>query len=219
MKIGPSIFRILLRAFGLGLAAVFMWQGMSIAWGDVAIDLPKAQSGNVLEVTVSIAKRPPESRYFCDELVDQNERASCLHQLTFEGRDLELYDDGGLQGCGLERRSADQSGCERSIEKARRFVWEHWKKRKRGYVAVAQASDKAEWVTHLFIEPTPDGSWRVDERTLPMLVEPADPDHYGLDDLIEIKWERATSEDVRFGLTPGAMYLRLSSMTGDSLVL
>lgn len=206
-------------AFGLGLAAVYMWQGLSFAWWGVPVDLPEARSAEILEVTVPLEERPRGPKYLCDEFSDENDRASCLHQIIFEGRDTSLYDDGGLQGCGRERREADPLNCERSMEKARRFVWEHWKKRKRGYAAVADASDRAEWVTHLFIEPNADGSWRVDARTVPMLRDPIDPEHYWLGDLVEIEWNTATADDKRYGLTQGTLYLKLTNITGDSLIL
>lgn len=216
MKHSYSRIRIVLRTFGLGLAAFLMWQGLSLNWWGVRVDLPEARSGNVLEVTVPLEKKPV---YICDEFSDQNDRAACLQQVIFESRDRSLYDDGGQQGCGLEQRKVSPLKCEQSMKQARRFIWDHWKKRKRGYVAIANASDTSEWVTHLFIEPTAEGHWRMDERTIPMLREPDDPEHYRLGDLIEIEWDRATDDDKRDGLAPGTLYLRLSDIAGDSLIL
>ena len=219
MKRGFTKIRVILMAFGLGLAGVYMWQGLYLTWWGVPVDLPTAQSGNVLEVTAPLLEKPRADKYLCDEFADQNDRASCLQRVIFEDRDKSLYDNGGQQGCGLDRQNVAPLDCKRSMEKARRFVWDHWKKRKRGYVAVSQANDKAEWVTHLFIEPTGDGNWRMVERTIPMLREPEDPEHYWLGDLIEIKWYRATNDDKRDGLTPGNLYLELINVTGDSLIL
>ena len=206
-------------AFGLGLATVYMWQGLSFAWWGVPVDLPEARSARVLEVRVPLEERPRGPKYLCDEFTEENDRASCLHQLIFDERDMSVYDDGGRQGCGVERLYVDRSKCERSMEKARRLVWEHWKKRKSGYLAVVRASDNAERVTHLFIEPNPDGGWRVVERTVPMLREPEDPEHYWLGDLVEIKWNRATADDKEYELTPGTLYLSLTNIIGDSLIL
>ena len=216
MKYVYTRFRIMLRAFGLGLAAVCVWQGLSLAWWGVPVDLPEARFANVLDVTVPLAKKLGGSKYLCDEFTDENYRASCLHQAIFQGRDMSLYDNGGraFKGC-----DDYPSYCEKPLEKARRFVWQHWKQRKRGYVIVARVSPEAVWETHLFIEPGPDGRWRVAERRMPMLREPIDPEHYWLGDLIEIKWNRATAEDERDGMKPGIMYLRLSNSVGDSLIL
>lgn len=205
--------------FGLGLAAVFMWQGLSLAWRDVPVDLPKTHSGDTIAITVPLERQPPRPTFLCDEFEDQNERAVCLDKVIFEDRDRSLYDDGGQQGCRLEQRKAARFECERSKERARRFIWDHWKKHKRGFVAVANPSMRGDWVRHLFIEQNADGKWRVDERTVPMLRQPEDPEHYRLGDLVEIEWSRATSEDKSYGLSPGTMYLRLSNITGDSLIL
>jgi hypothetical protein len=216
MKRGYSRFRIMLMAFGLGIAAVYMWQGLSVAWWGVPVDLPEARSASVLEVTVPLEEKPRGPDYLCDEHADPNDRAVCLDQVIFEGRDISLYDDGGRQGCGL----VNPLSCERSMEKARRFVWEHWKKRKRGHVAIARASvENGEWVTHLFIEPNADGSWRVDARWVPMLRDAEKLEHYLLGDLVEIKWRHATADDENWGVRPGTLYLRLSNITGDGLIL
>jgi hypothetical protein len=196
-----------------------MWQSLSLAWWGVSVDLPKTQSENMIEVTVPLKRDERRPKYLCDEFADPNELATCLHQVIFEGREKSLYDDGGQQGCGLEQLKIARLKCERSMEQARRFIWDHWKKRKRGYVGVANTSQKAEWVTHLFIEPTFKGKWRMYERTVPMLREPEDPEHYWLGDLIEIEWYRATDDDKSDTCTPGTLYLRLCNITGDSLIL
>jgi hypothetical protein len=214
-----SRIRIMLLALGLGLAAVYMQQGVSLAWWGVPVDLPEARFASLLEVTVPLEEKPRGPKYLCDEFTDQNERAICLNQLIYEARDMSLYDDGGIHGCNRKHLELDLIECEPTVEKARRFVWEHWKKRKRGYVAIVKTYPEGEWATHLFIEPKSDGKWRIAERRVPMLREPIDPEHYCLGDLIEIKWERATSDDERWGVTPGGMYLRLSNITGDSLIL
>lgn len=219
MKRAFWIFRITIRAFGLGLAAVFMWKALSIAWQDVPVDLPKAQSSDVLVVTVPIERRTSEPKYFCDELSDETAKASCLHQLVFEDRDLSVYDSFGRQGCSFEELNANRRKCDQSLAKTRRFVWEHWKKRKLGYVAVARGSDGRTWTTHLFIEPNEEGKWRIVECPEPMLREPEYPEHYRLGDLIDVKWEIADEWETRLGLTKGTRYLRLLNLTGDSLIL
>lgn len=220
MKRGFPRIRIILMAFGLGLACVYMWQGLSLGWWGVPVDLPEARSDSVLEVMVPLEeKKSSEPKYLCDEFADTNDRESCLHQVIFKGRDMSLYDDGGRQGCSLEKLGVAPLDCERSLVKARRFVWDHWKKHKLGYVIVEQAIDETERVTHLFVEPTAKGNWRVVERPMPMLRKPEDPEHYLLDDIIEIKWKRATNEDKSYGLKPGTLYLELSDAAGDSLIL
>jgi hypothetical protein len=220
MKRIYSRFRIMLMAFGLGLAAVYMQQGLWFAWWGVPVDLPEARSASVLEVTVPLEEKPHEPKYLCDEFTDEIERVSCLNQLIFEGRDMSLFDDGGThRGCGRERFEHGLAECEPAMEKARRFVWEHWKKRKRGYVAIVRAHPNGEQTTHLFVEPKDDGKWHVAETTVPMLRERIDPEHYRLGSLIEIEWYRAEADDETWGFTPGSRYLKLTNPTGDSLIL
>lgn len=207
----------MLMAFGLALAAVHMWQGLSLGWWGVPVDLPEARSGHVLEVTVPLEEKPRGPKYFCEEFVDQAERAACLDKLIFEGRDMALFDDGGVHTCRHE--PSGRRECEPTIEKARRFVWEHWKKRKRGYVAVVHHYREGKRTTHLFIERKADGKWHVAETTVPLLRERKDHEDYQLGSAIEIEWDRATADDERLGLTPGSLYLILINPTGDSLIL
>jgi hypothetical protein len=211
MKRGYSRFRTSLMAFSLGLAAVYMWQGLSFAWWGVPVDLPEARSASILEVTVPLEGKPPE--YLCDEFTDENDRASCLKQLIFEGRDISLYDDGGRVFTGCDDYP---SYCKKPLAKARRFVWEHWKKHKRGHITVVSGNPERVWARHLFIEPNAEGRWVVVERTVPMLRERSE---LRLDDLIEIKWKRATADDERFGVTRGTLFLWLDDITGNSLIL
>lgn len=219
MKYWLFSLRIMLTALAAGLVAVYVWQSVSLALWGPPIDLPEASSANVLEVTVPLEEKPDRLKYLCDEFTEETERANCLDQVIFEDRDKSLYDDGGRQGCGRVQQVANPSDCERSMEKTRHFVWEHWKKRKRGHLAVVKAFDEREWVIHLFIEPGDAVGWRIVERSVPMLRKPEDPEHYWLGDLIDIKWKRATAEEERYGLKPGTLYLELSNVAGDGLVL
>lgn len=208
-------FRILPMAFALGLSAVYCWKG-SLKPGEAFVYSPESEPRGVFIVTVPVDPSRPVHKYYCEELTDEGERSSCIHQVIFEGRDMSLYDNRGLQGCGLEQMNSNAAGCERSLVSARAFVWKHWRQKKRGYLAVAGASKDAEWVTHLFIEPADNGKWRVVERTIPMIL-PAYRE-LGLDDLIEVKWRRATAQDEN-GFRRGTFYLELSDVVGDSLIL
>ncbi len=208
-------FRIVLMAFALGLSAVYCWKG-SLNPDEVFFYLPESDSSGVFIVTVPVDPSRPEYKYYCD-VQDESERTSCVHEVVFGGRDMSFYDNGGMNGCGREQKDSDAAGCERSLVSARAFVWTHWRQKRRGYIAVTAASPEFEWVTHLFIEPSDNGKWRVVERTLPMLL----PEYreLGLDDLIEVKWKRATAEDERYGFKRGTLFLQLSDLVGDSLIL
>lgn len=214
MKRLYSGFRLALMAFGLGLAAVYMWQQLSLRWWGVPVDLPEARSASVLEVAVPVKEMPPS--YLCDEFPAGAEQAECLHQVIFQGRDMSQFDNGGSYRCTYGRLYLRE--CEPSIEKARRFVWEHWKKRDRGFVVLVQHSLAGERKTHLFIEPKGDGSWRIAETTVPMLRERTQPEHYRLGEIIEVEWKRETA-DREYGFPPGTRYLKLTNPTGDWLIL
>src|SRR5436190_1871797 len=56
-----------------------------------------------------------------------------------QGRDLKLYDDGGHFDC---RRLALSDTAPRNCDlpKARDFIWEHWQKKRRGYIRVTEDS-------------------------------------------------------------------------------
>lgn len=211
--------RILLLTLAVGLVAVYLWQGISLfVWGP-SIELPEVHSSKVLEVTVPADKSPSEPRYRCDEFAESGEKASCLDQLIFDGRNKSDYEDAGVYGCGQALSETDPSGCERSMANARQRVWNSWKHHKRTYLAVVRSWREGDLVIHLFIEPKDNGGWRIVERTLPMLQKPEDPEHYWLGDLIDVRWKRAESEDERWGFRPGTMYLELRNITGDGLNL
>lgn len=204
-------------AFGLGLAAVYCWEG-SLNSNETYVYLPESDSNGVFVVTIPVDPSVPVHKFYCEELTDESERSSCEHQVIFGDRDISFYDNGGLQGCGREQKSSDPAQCERSLEKARSFVWKHWREKKRGYIAVTGvASSDVKWVTHLFIEPAKDGNWCVVERTVPMLL----PKYreLGLDDLITVEWKRAKSDDEEVGIKAGTRYLQLTDIVGDSLIL
>lgn len=219
MKDGYSRLRALLTAFAVGVVTVYVWQAISMTWWGPPVDLPEARSANVLEVRVPVVEKPEGPKYLCDEFTQESEKTDCLDQVIFEGRNKELYIDGGRYGCGREEHTADPLKCERSMERARKFVWEHWKKHKRAHLVVKVATEQHESVIHLFIEPGDDGSWRIIERTVPMPRKPEDPEHYWLGDLIDVNWKRAEAEDEKWGLKPGSKYLELRNVSGDGLNL
>jgi hypothetical protein len=55
--------------------------------------------------------------------------------------------------------SPEQAGENKAL--ARKFVWEHWRLRKRGYLIVTWHGVDAAYSSHYFIEPNPNGAWRI----------------------------------------------------------
>ena len=75
-------------------------------------------------------------------------------------RNISVYEFGGPLGCKtpLLRESPR---CQSSLRKARDFIWNHWREKKRGYVVVTITSPDASSYVHMFIEPDDAGTWRV----------------------------------------------------------
>ena len=139
--------RIALMAFALGLAVVYMWNGISIGMSSNLIDLPKINSEDeILFIFPSTAR--DASPYYIPkegEIID--------------GRDLSLYDVGGyIEICGLKD---EWTGCLKRREAARRFVFDHWTEKRRGYIQVGHPCADCSPVDHIFIEPDPNGDFRI----------------------------------------------------------
>lgn len=70
-----------------------------------------------------------------------------------QGRDLSSYERVDLGSVRNESESA--------IADARLFLWEHWSKRKPGYLTLTGSSVDATSTSHIFIERDGTGRWRV----------------------------------------------------------
>jgi hypothetical protein len=203
-------FHIALLTLALGLAAVFMLRGMSIAWSEVPVDLPVTETGEVIRVQV--ADRVPHSgtrlrKFYCQD-GSTTENKVCLDQRIFGDRDMDLFEKGG---------EFDATNLQ-SLSEARRFVWDHWKRHKPGYLSIAHSGADFEWTDHLFIESEPSGKWRVALRTVPIPVL----EEFALEigDIHSVERKRATgSEAEDYGFKPGTQFLELSDDTDGSLVL
>jgi hypothetical protein len=75
-----------------------------------------------------------------------------------QGRDLSLYDDGRHFNCYLIYEG-DEPEC--NIPKIRKFIWQHWQNKQRGYIRITFGSIDAVSTSHIFIEPDEQGMWHV----------------------------------------------------------
>jgi len=76
-----------------------------------------------------------------------------------QARNLSTYDDGGFFDCSdyWNKPSRDY----RQISAIRKFIWQHWQQKKRGYIRATFNSRDAWSTSHIFIEPGPGGHWHV----------------------------------------------------------
>ena len=83
------------------------------------------------------------------------------------GRDLQLYDQGGHFDCRRWTPDALKNGQENeqriasALKTARNFIWEHWQNKKRGYVRLTQNTVDCTSTSHIFIEPYANGKWQI----------------------------------------------------------
>jgi len=68
-----------------------------------------------------------------------------------QGRDLSLYDQEGSQCCWHLN----------SIVKARDFLWQHWREKRRAYLIIEFMGIDSVDNAHIFIEPDAGGEWHV----------------------------------------------------------
>jgi|GEM_PF-1728873 len=75
-------------------------------------------------------------------------------------RNLSDYAFGGHIVCN-EASSRNSPRCQSSYRKARDFIWNHWREKKRAYIVVMVTSPDAGSDVHIFIEPDSANVWRV----------------------------------------------------------
>lgn len=75
-------------------------------------------------------------------------------------RNLSDYSFGGHLVC-KEALSRSSLRCQSSYRKARDFIWNHWREKKRAYIVVTITSPDAGSDVHIFIEPDDANVWRV----------------------------------------------------------
>jgi hypothetical protein len=81
-------------------------------------------------------------------------------------RDLKLYEQARHFNCRRwtsaainNKRNYDE--VEQRLTKAREFIWEHWRNKKRGYLRITLDSVDAVSTSHIFIEPDAQGTWQI----------------------------------------------------------
>lgn len=85
-------------------------------------------------------------------------------ELTTEGltqnRDMSQYDQGGHFDC-RSWIAKDKPHGECNENKIRDFIWQHWTKKKQGYLRITYNTVDATSTLHIFIEANENGEWNV----------------------------------------------------------
>jgi len=196
MKRVYSRLRIALMAFALGLAGVYMWNGLSIEMNSIPIDLPKVDSeGGVLFIFPSTAR--DASPYY---IAKEGE--------IVNGRDLSLYDEGGYVESCVGVSENEWAGCLKRRAAARKFVFDHWTEKRRGYIKIGHFCVDCSPVDHIFIEPDTSGGMRIVitlETNGPLRTEEAS----------KVRFRRATRDEQR--LTFSRTVLSLEAQSGNEI--
>lgn len=203
-------FRIGLMTFTFGLAAVYLANGLYISYPEIPVKLPTAESADVLSVFSSSAKSIDCCRGGdCESLPTESD---VLRKIV-EARDMSLYTFGGRIGCGLSI-VCDFRNEQREFIQARKFIWERWKSKTRGYLVVKMGSVDAESDAHIFIEPDEGGNWRLVwtwRRIVGMASCPDDVDKSP--DIRSVEFKKTSRND--FMYLKGPMYLKMLDEDGN----
>ena len=134
-------------AFALGLAAVYLWNGLSIASNEVAVDIPAVKSADDVLVVFPAG----EEDIYPFGYAAQKRKA-------IGNRDLSLYDIGDFsEVCwGTE---TEIGVCLTKRRAAKRFIYDHLANERRGYIEVGLPCADCGPVYNVFIEPARDGRW------------------------------------------------------------
>lgn len=99
-----------------------------------------------------------------------------------QGRDLSKYLDGGSFDAGLNEY--------KNPARVRRFIWNCWQHKRRGYIRDSGESVDASGTWHIFIDPAADGHWHIAWRG-------AHSDKTVTDqpDIVSVAWERRKRDD------------------------
>ena len=134
-------------------------------------------------------------------------------------RDLLAYEFGGHLGCKtpLIRESRR---CQSSLRKARDFIWNHWREKKRGYVVVTMTSPDSAKDVHMFIEHDIAGAWRVVWRSGTLYCASCPGPHtpgaiYQSAEMRSLEQKRATETDINWPV--GTRYLVFLDTYGNEV--
>lgn len=133
-------FRVVTLTLAFGLASVPFFNNLSYKWNVVSVDVPQVESESPIYVSPYEVPKPPTK------------------EEIFQARDMTLYDLGkAFSNCAVP--SSKYNKCKKEKIKAREFIWNHWKAKKRAYIAYEWTGADTGGDIHIFIEPDDKGRW------------------------------------------------------------
>ena len=139
-------------------------------------------------------------------------------QTPTANRHLSDYAFGGHLVC-TEAYSRNAPRCQSSYRKARNFIWDQWREKKRAYIVVMVTSPDSGSDVHIFIEPDDANVWRIVWRSESLYCACPGPDTTGTiyqsPDMRSVEQKRAGETDVDVPL--GTRYLVFLDASGNEV--
>lgn len=134
--------RIFAIAFLLGVTGFWIWH-----WQNQIQPIPK----------VFLVQLPPNLSD--QKIITQNNSL----EMIIQNRNLDEYDRISISNCAYESDD-EYRKCEKLLEKGRKFILDHWRKKKRVYIIYDWSGVDAGVQKHIFIEPDAKGNWHLSSR-------------------------------------------------------
>jgi hypothetical protein len=212
-------FRVMLIALGLGMAAVYMFNGFSIAWSEVPVDLPKAKSDNVIPVFIDNRRVLTREKNCGKDPRDPQARQECSDEKLFDGRDMSIYRTGHAV-CDMSLQDDADRKCSEADARLRLLIWTNWHSRTRAHIVEHWVDGRWQTEWHYFVEPGDDGRWHIVEKEVRHLWFWVDGEETEIkavvgqySPIIRVNW-KVCSEDDGWGMA-GERCLRIIDEDGD----
>ena len=224
MKRIYSRLRIGMMTFALGLAVVYMINGLSIVWSEVQVELPSAKSANILVVFTDTSRILTREKNCGRDPRDTQARIDCANERLFGTRDMSLYAQHEII-CDSSKSDNYLSVCGFGEERRKRnLVWRHWREKARAHLIVYYVGAGWKSEAHYFIEPYDNGRWQLvsrDKTFRTLIVDDQETEVAIIDDYPwsyrRARWRVATEDEGPCDTPPGTRYLEFENETGDTV--
>lgn len=207
--------------FALGLAAVYISNGLAIAWSEIPVELPTAESESVFVVFPDNSRVLTQEKNCGKDPRSAKARQECENERLFGNRDMSLYSKYKIT-CDASKSDNERSVCgNKEIKDQRRIVWRHWREKTPAHLVVNLFNREGHgWdhEEHYFLEPSQDGSWRLAvsyRRLAAFFVDGEETELgvvYGRSVYERVRWRTAVEGAFPYYVRPGTRYLEFSKL-------